>query len=393
MFGSSYIKVLEGAVTEYDSSGASISPAVTYVTDHTGKVPVATYVPLTGAPDPQVNLVFADYTGYAYASGENSDGLGNKPTTPVYSSCGVFSEFSSIGKPLVFFLPDVIDTITTAASGTPVTYTSGGWTLAKVVYNLLVDYVSTTKKDFVVAETDNGLTPDQAVGVSGDLTASSQVAVYYPNFYIKDPIGHSSAAVRLIGPSAGVAGLYLATDSKVGPFKAPAGIDAQLQDAIALERAFSPADLDVLNSGVTAAGITAGKNVVNAIRNIPGAGIVVMGGRTTKQDGTANKYVNMRRSLIYIEKRLNDLLQFAVFENNSEKLWSRINTVLGVFLNDYRNQGGLRGSTPDASFYIKCDAENNSDASISAGEVHVEVGVALEYPAEFVVLNLSQKTV
>ena len=117
-----------------------------------------------------------------------------------------------------------------------------------------------------------------------------------------------------------------------------------------------------------------------------------MGARTTKQDGTANRYVNMRRSLTYIEKRLNDLGQFALFENNTEQLWARLITVLGGFLNEYRNQGGLRGTTVEESYYIKCDAENNPNSSIQAGEVHVEIGVALEYPAEFVVINLSQKT-
>jgi phage tail sheath protein FI len=117
-----------------------------------------------------------------------------------------------------------------------------------------------------------------------------------------------------------------------------------------------------------------------------------MGGRTLKQDNTANRYVAMRRSLIYIEKRLNDLAQFAIFETNNETLWARLTTVLGNFLNDYRNQGGLRGETADAAFFIKCDTENNTPATIAAGEVHVEVGVALEYPAEFIIINLSQKT-
>jgi phage tail sheath protein FI len=182
----------------------------------------------------------------------------------------------------------------------------------------------------------------------------------------------------------------LSTDTKYGPYKAPAGIDAKVQDAIALERAFTPAQLDQLNTGVTDDGSNLAN--VNAIRNVPGAGVVVMGGRTLLQDGTANRYINMRRSLIYIEKRLNDLAQFAVFENNTETLWSRLVTVLGGFLNEYRNQGGLRGTTPDAAFYVKCDDENNTAATIAAGEVHVEIGVALEYPAEFVVINLSQKT-
>jgi phage tail sheath protein FI len=131
---------------------------------------------------------------------------------------------------------------------------------------------------------------------------------------------------------------------------------------------------------------------VNAIRALPGAGISVMGARTLLQDGTANKYVNMRRSLIYIRKKLNDLTQFALFENNDEKLWERINTAITGFLNEYRNQGGLRGGTPAAAFFVKCDAENNPDNLIAQGEVNIEVGVALQYPAEFVIITLSQKT-
>jgi len=115
-----------------------------------------------------------------------------------------------------------------------------------------------------------------------------------------------------------------------------------------------------------------------------------MGGRTLKQDGTANRYVAMRRSLTYIEKSLMDLSQFAVFEPNTETLWARLTTSLGAFLNTYRNQGGLRGATPADAYYIVCDSTNNTTQSIANGFVNIEVGVALEYPAEFVVINLTQ---
>jgi phage tail sheath protein FI len=117
-----------------------------------------------------------------------------------------------------------------------------------------------------------------------------------------------------------------------------------------------------------------------------------MGARTLKQDGTANKYVNMRRSLIYIRKQLKNLTEFAIFENNDEKLWAAIRTVIGSFLVEYKNQGGLRGARSADAFFIKCDAENNTAQSIANGEVHIQVGVALQYPAEFVVIDLSQKT-
>lgn len=464
-FGSAYIRVLEGAVVEYDDNGVEVTPRVTYtVAKNVAFIPSSAVLGLTGAPTVSRSLTYADYTGntvYNPVSGTGSF---------LVSDCAVLKEFEVLNQPLVFFLPDVVNTvknnsvsksatitnsarsgtlvtITTAAThnfvvgetvvvagtngnpsiegtwvitevnagaktfkynstasgtitsaedtGTAVVNPTGGWDVAQYVYKALLNWVETddsSKRHFVVVETASDLTVTGALNASGDLEESSRGAVYYPHIFIKDPIGRSGNAIRKIGPSAAVAGLFLATDRRVGPFKVAAGIDAQVTDALALERAFTPSELDQLNSGTNSSGVITGLNVVNAIRNLPGAGIVVMGGRTLLQDGTANRYINMRRSLSYIEKRLNDLASFAVFENNTETLWSRLITVLGVFLNEYRNQGGLRGTTVEQSFYIKCDEENNTPTTIANGEVHIEIGVALEYPAEFVVINLSQKT-
>jgi phage tail sheath protein FI len=354
---------------------------------------------LAGAPNASAAaLRFGDYTGNYYdANGVGADddygydpfGTGGNVGTLSVADCLLFAEFEVIDQPLVFFLPDVNAKITNNSN------VNVGWTGAKAVYNALIEWVEspqTNGRHFVIVEGEGEETPDEAIAQSGDLVVTSRAAMYYPQVYIKDPIGRSSLSVRKIGPSGATAGLFLYTDRLNGPFKAPAGIGTKLVDAIAIERPFGPKDLDILNTGFDSTGSKTGNNVVNAIRNIPGAGVVVMGARTLKQDGTANRYINMRRSLTYIEKRLNDLAAFAVFENNTEVLWGRLITILGVFLNDYRNQGGLRGTTVAESFYIKCDEENNPQQSIAAGQVHIEIGVALEYPAEFVVINLSQKT-
>ena len=236
---------------------------------------------------------------------------------------------------------------------------------------------------FVVVETPKDNTVANAISFAGGLTDTSYAAVYYPHIWVNDPVGRGSGALRKIGPSGAVAGLFLYTDSNQGVFKAPAGINTTVKGAVTTEKQFSTTELDTLNSGSTP---------VNAIRQIPGAGIAVMGARTLLQDGTANKYVNMRRSLIYIKKRLRDLTEFAIFENNDERLWAQIRSSIIVFLNEYKNQGGLRGTTPAQAFFVKCDAENNSSAQIANGEVHIQVGVALQYPAEFIVIDLSQKT-
>jgi len=323
-----------------------VSPNIT-ISNSAGGTPVSATYPLSGGSNGTA-VASTDFT--AYKGGSSS----------------VFERFSSLDRPLVMFLP----TVNALASGTVAVFDAAtSW--------------SEDNNGFVVVDTDPDLTVANAITFAGSLTDTSNAAVYYPNVYIADPLGRGAGALRKMGPAGGVVGLYLSTDANRGVFKAPAGITTTLQGIVALEKSFTSAELDSMNSSTSP---------VNPIRQIPGAGISVMGARTLKQDGTANKYVNMRRSLIYIRKNLKNLTEFAIFENNDERLWALIRTSLGSFLNEYRNQGGLRGATATQAYYVKCDAENNSAQAIANGEVHIQVGVALQYPAEFIVIDLSQKT-
>jgi hypothetical protein len=289
----------------------------------------------------------------------------------------VLSDFDAIDRALVVFAPEVYSKFVYdgVAKATAVTYTT-------TVNDYLVAWAN-SGDGFAVLDTTEGLTAAQALTYAAARTATSRAAVYYPNIYISDPVGRSNTSIRKIGPAGAVVGNYLNTDATYGPFKAPAGISTNIVGAIALEKSFTNTELDSLNSS---------NSPVNAIRNIPGAGIVIMGARTLLQDGTANRYVNMRRSLIYIERTLKDITRFAIFEDNNHFLWKRVNTTIEVFLNEYRNKGGLRGSTPSDSFYILCDTTNNSENSIANGELHIQVGVALQYPAEFVIIDVVQQT-
>jgi uncharacterized protein len=322
-----------------------VSPNITISSSAAG-VPVSTTYPLTGGSN-GTSPVAADYTDYK--------GTGS----------AVFEDFATFDRPFVFFLPGVAG----IADDVEVIDAATSW--------------SESNNGFVVVDTEAGLTVAQAVSFAGSLTDTSNAAVYYPHVYIADPLGRGAGALRKIGPAGAVVGLYLATDASRGVFKAPAGIGSAIQGIVSVEKSFSSTELDTMNASTSP---------VNPIRQIPGAGLSVMGARTLKQDGTANKYVNMRRSLIYIRKNIKNLTEFAIFENNEEKLWAQIRTVLNVFLGEYKNQGGLRGTTPAQAYFVKCDAENNSAQQIANGEVHIQVGVALQYPAEFIVIDLSQKT-
>jgi phage tail sheath protein FI len=300
---------------------------------------------------------------------------GDAPVASDYEAA--VADFSVVDRPLVLFAPEI---------------NAQGIEDADDVINTMIEWAE-VNNGFVVADTSQALTSSgapaltvaNALTYAASLQTSSYAAVYYPNIYISDPLGRSSSALRKIGPAGAVAGLYIFTDKQSGPFKAPAGLRSTIRGAVGVEKQFTSAELDLLNAGVTG-------SPVNALRNLPGAGIVAMGARTLLQDGTANRYVNTRRSLIFLKKSLSDLTQFALFENNDSRLWARIRSSVSVFLTGYLNQGGLRGDAPAQAFYVKCDAENNPQSSILNNEVNIEVGVALQYPAEFVVITLSQNT-
>jgi hypothetical protein len=253
--------------------------------------------------------------------------------------------------------------------------------------NAAISYAEARGDIFVVIDgsdlpVGNAATSSTQLNLASTYTPSSAAAVYYPRISISDPtvgVNGSSTAVRTIGAGGAVAGLYSATDAARGVFKAPAGLQARIAGAVGVS-SLTNAELDLMNS--TAA-------PVNAIKFIPGTGICVMGARTLKA-GNLDKYVPTRRTLIFLKKTLTELTQFAVFEPNNAETRRRLNSTISSFLTSFWSQGGLAGATPQQAFFVQADTENNPQVSIDNGELNIAVGVALQRPAEFIVIKIGQ---
>ena len=93
---------------------------------------------------------------------------------------------------------------------------------------------------------------------------------------------------------------------------------------------------------------------------------------------------------LFIEESLFRGSQWVIFEPNDEPLWSAIRFNLNAFMLRQFRSGALQGGKPEEAYFVKCDAENNPQASIDAGEVHITVGFAPLKPAEFVIIHLTQ---
>jgi phage tail sheath protein FI len=297
---------------------------------------------------------------------------GSTPTRAQYAAA--WSNYDQIQSSLVLYAADA-----------PYASTA---TLTAQMHGDALTYAGSRTDCFVVIDTPDQMTVTQAqsqvtstLAIASAVTTGNIAASYYPWYQIPD-ITKTAGAQRSQAPGAGVVGQYLATDVNRGPAKTPAGFGNKMYNALSTNHLFTNAELDSINTAT---------NPINPIRQVPGAGIVIMGGRTL-DNSLNNRYINIRRSLIFIEKTMQDISQFAVFENNDSVLWSRLTTALTSFLFNYWQNGNLRGTNASQAFFVKCDSTTTSFTDIQNGRVNIQVGVALQYPAEFVIINVSQLT-
>lgn len=231
-----------------------------------------------------------------------------------------------------------------------------------------------------MAPTDNTPVAAQTF-VNGLASKTSYGAVYFPWLRTLDPTGLSASPI-LTPPSGALAGIYARIDARRGVWKAPAGTEANVGGAVTLAGLMNDGDQDTLNP------IGA-----NLIRFFPSSGIVVWGARTlATRSNPEYRYVPVRRLAIFLERSIYNGIQWAVFEPNDEPLWSSLRLNVGAFMMNQFRAGAFQGSTPSQAFFVRCDGTTNPQSQIDAGIVTVVVGFAPLKPAEFVLLQISQKT-
>jgi len=252
----------------------------------------------------------------------------------------------------------------------------------------LTNYAEARGDVFVVIDSPLNTDVTGQLTLANTYTASSYGAVYYPNLVIPNPQSSVPGSIVSAYSGGAIVAKYVTTDASRGVFKSPAGLNVNLAGVVAVT-SVTNSELDNLNVGSASGSAGSVFTPVNAIRYIPGSGFVVMGARTLK-NGYSDRYISVRRSLIFLRKQLTNLTAFAVFEPNDQRLWNRVVNAVETELISFWQAGGLRGNTFNDAFYVKCDSTTNTAGTIANGQVIIEVGVALQRPAEFVVIRISQ---
>jgi phage tail sheath protein FI len=93
---------------------------------------------------------------------------------------------------------------------------------------------------------------------------------------------------------------------------------------------------------------------INCIRWFAGRGFRLWGTRTLSADPKW-KYVNVRRLFLYLERSIDQGLQWAVFEPNGEVLWENVRRTVSDFLFNEWQRGALVGTKAHEAFFVKCD--------------------------------------
>ena len=179
-------------------------------------------------------------------------------------------------------------------------------------------------------------------------------------------------------PSGHIVGIYAGTDNDRGVWKAPANV--VVQNITGLKYYLTKGEQDILNP-----------EGVNLIRRFTATGTRVWGARTISSD-TSLMYVNVRRTLIFLEASIDQGTQWVVFEPNTPYTWDRLTDSVTAFLTTQWASGALFGAKAEDSFFVRCDETTMTADDIQNGRLICYIGVAIVRPAEFVIFRIEQTT-
>ena len=189
--------------------------------------------------------------------------------------------------------------------------------------------------------------------------------------------------LNLLPPSAAMAGIYTMVDRSRGVWKAPANVTLNYVNSVT-------EDID----DDAQANLNAPMNgkAVNVIRPFRGEGIKVWGARTLDGNSLDWRYVNVRRTLLFLEESVRNAARAYVFEPNDAGTWINMKCMIENFLRSVWKRGGLAGATPEDAFEVHIGlGDTMTGDDILDGIMRITVLVAVTHPAEFIEITFQQQ--
>lgn len=226
--------------------------------------------------------------------------------------------------------------------------------------------------------------------VPKQLTDKQKAAIAQVNQYLVQAASNFTPlrkeAIRqlnVLPPSGAIAGLYTVVDNSRGVWKAPANVrvNGALSPTVPISDQLQQ-DLNVTPMGKS----------VNAIRSFAGQGVLLWGARTLSGNSMDWRYINVRRTMIFLEQSLSRAIKHMVFEPNVSRTWVTIKAMIENFLTTVWRQGGLAGTVPQHAFSVHVGlGETMTADDMMEGILRVTVLVAITRPAEFIAITFEQQ--
>jgi hypothetical protein len=199
---------------------------------------------------------------------------------------------------------------------------------------------------------------------------SSYSAIYGQYFNIYDKYNQVNRWV----PVAGYVGQIIANvDFNNAQWWAPAGLNRGIISGInAVAINPNQAQRDVMYS-----------NRINPIPNFFGQGVVIWGQKTLSSAPTAFDRINVRRLFLNMERSIEKMARFLVFEFNDDFTRARFASLANSFLSGIKAQRGI------TDYKVICDTSNNTADVIDNNEFVAQIMVKPNRVAEFITLKFT----
>lgn len=203
------------------------------------------------------------------------------------------------------------------------------------------------------------------------------------SFLYKQAIKGVKKHFNRLPPSAAMAGIYTMVDNSRGVWEAPANVTLNYVDSVTEEiDDLAQAALNVPTNG----------KAINVIRPFRGEGIKVWGARTLDGNSLDWRYINVRRTLLFLEESVKNAARAYVFEPNDAGTWINMKCMIENFLRSVWKRGGLAGATPEDAFEVHVGLGDTMTAEdILNGIMRITVLVAVTHPAEFIEITFQQQ--
>lgn len=192
--------------------------------------------------------------------------------------------------------------------------------------------------------------------------------------------------LSIIPPSGAIAGVYVETDNTAGVWKAPANV------SIAGITGFTSSISNIQQQAIYVS-VSDGKSI-NPLRTFPSKGNVIWGARTLAGNDNEWRYISVRRLTSMIEESIEFYLQSLVFESNNQSTWTNAQIHIEDYLKELWQSGALMGSNSKQAYNVQVGlGKTMTQKDLDEGKMKIQINIAVDYPAEFMVLAFEAKLV